>query len=204
MRTNRRLAISLSHVADVIGIIAAIGLAAGLVGVSAPQTVLAVGLVILTVSATILAGFLQMEVDRLRTDTRSNAADAMPSLAKALGTLASATRARRDAVDPKIVALHLQAACESMTQAFQTTTGHRCRVSILQLYEAESGPAVRYVPERPDRQVRIDYVADNTDFRSVLFEDEDFYFCNDLVTELMRGYQNSHWTEARLKQWESD
>lgn len=51
---------------------------------------------------------------------------------------------------------------------------------------------------KPDRAV------DNTDFKNIIDDGDDFFFCNDLSAEIVNGYKNSHWDAPRLKQMAQD
>lgn len=104
---------------------------------------------------------------------------------------------------------HAKNACYSLAAAFSQVAGRDCRVTLVETWypggEAEgkrSGAAVKRlvttgVTTSADKGT--DWVGDNTDFDEI-FKGEDFFFSNDLPSELEQGYKNSHWTRSRVQE----
>jgi len=94
-----------------------------------------------------------------------------------------------------------------LAQAFSVITENACRVSV-KITESVEGHAtihdIRVLTlcrsgDEPPEPASDDRIGNNTDFRAIFEEDLTYYLCNDLVAELARGYQNSHWTRQAIQ-----
>lgn len=110
----------------------------------------------------------------------------------------------------------LEEALQAVAGAYGSVTGARCRCTLKEVYapavggrpaelavrticSSDVGPDANYIDRSAD--VRdVDYISDNTDFRTIFERKQAHYLCNDLVAELSRGYRNSHWDEEVIRE----
>jgi hypothetical protein len=168
------------------------------------QNLLAMGLSLIALVATLMAfGTLRAASNRQKDSQRAvawskalkNVSDGAQHIADlAADTDSELARERRS---------RARSACYELEKAFTLATGADCRVTMKEVYAEADGLAVRSLiaPSRHAMKTDVvDYIASNTDFQKIM-EGEELYFCNDIPSELTRGYQNSHWTPDLLHKW---
>lgn len=106
-------------------------------------------------------------------------------------------------------------ALQAVAAAYSAITGAPCRCTLKEVYAPEVGnrpadlavrticssdvgPDADFINRSPD-VADVDYISQNTDFRTIFARKQTHYLCNDLVAELSRGYQNSHWDEVVIR-----
>lgn len=78
-------------------------------------------------------------------------------------------------------------ACIKLISVNDSTDGNKHDVVVSTFCrDNESGEPPRHVPDR---------IGENTDFRQIFTENAAYFFSNDLIAQLKKGYKNSHWHE---------
>jgi hypothetical protein len=174
---------------------------------SIPATILAVYACFL-ISA--LLFMLIRQEARYRREIRY--APAMVPLRKAFASLADAswTLLEGDGSEESFL-LHLRESLRFLAEAFSLITNETCRASIKMTSASaigdEPGRALdvevvtlcRSTDEDEAQHIERDRIGNNTDFRQIFTENAAYFFCNNLLAQLNKGYQNSHW-DARTIQ----
>lgn len=176
-----------------------------------PQSILAISLSLLALSATVVAFLLLRRLHEVEAQARLSTrwAARLAELSDIVLMIANAATQNHAKVHNTDFQPFAATACQRLASAFDSVTGAACRVSIKELYTTEGADgapalAVRTLAmssrgepagEHPD------WVSDNSDFASILSGSVPRFLSNDLVADLVTGYRNSHWTPERLKEW---
>jgi hypothetical protein len=151
----------------------------------------------------------QLIEQEVRGGRMSRYAAAMGTLRKGFGCVASAswTMLEGDGSEETFTE-HLRHSLQFLAELFSSVTEQPCRASIKMTSWPNHGTAIRdvvvYTLCRSDEE-DIEYspdgdlIRENTDFKRIFEENDAYFFCNDLPTELGKGYQNSHWDRATIQ-----
>lgn len=181
---------------------------------SAPDLVLAIALSAVALAGLSVAYISLIDLHRLRLDgdRAGRWADAMPKISQAVLHLADSvteTPADKDS-DNTPFQRHAGKACNALSSAFTQVVGRDCRVTLKETFLPVSPAGDPTSDETAVKEIYttgvpgptpqgIDWVSDNTDFDEI-FSGENYFLCNDLPAEVGKGYRNSHWTRARIKE----
>jgi len=147
----------------------------------------------------------EMEAKNAEVKTATRYQLAITPLRTAFGCLANAswTVIEGDGSEEAFMR-NLEDSLKALAHAYSIITDSPCRVSV-KLTEAVDGSPVHDIRVstlcRSESQVESqadDRISNNTDFRAIVEDDLSYYRCNDLVAELAKGYQNSHWTPQAI------
>jgi hypothetical protein len=193
----------LGTVADALAVATFLAACAALVsGQPVSQAVLATFLCLLC--AALLGLVLTSE---LQFGRRVRQSLAFPTFAQAIGSVAHATYALRSGGSPDAFVGTLEKALDRLADAYGNASGVPCRATVQMTYPPDEPHrrgdlGVRTVARSGGdngRRRGVDWVNDNTDFRHVLDGHGTYFFCNDLMAALSRGYRNSHFTEDDIR-----
>jgi hypothetical protein len=187
--------------ADAVTLIALVGAGIGLATRgSVSQAILATYVCLLATA--LLAVVLTGELTYGRRVRQSHA---FPTFANAIGVLSRATHAVHAGGSAETFAVSLREAVGLLADAYGTAAGVPCRVTVKAIVRpsrraGRDDLTVRTVcrssgPARATSDTGVDWINDNTDFRHILRDGADHFFCNDLVAAISDGYRNSHFTE---------
>ncbi|EOD63689.1 hypothetical protein [Amycolatopsis vancoresmycina] len=136
-------------------------------------------------------------------------APAMIPLRKSFGSLANAswTMLEGDRSEDTFIR-HLQNSLQFLAESFSLITDNPCRTSIKvtsapanggHIYDGLVTTLCRSDEDELDYATTRDQIGNNTDFRQILEDGLAYFISNDLVAEISKGYQNSHWTPQVLQ-----
>lgn len=196
---------SLGAVADLIAVATFLGAATALAtGTDVPRAFLALWVCALATGLLLWNVRLGARYARLaaRFARRARRSDALPRLADAVDAVSHATRALLAGGDDAAFVLGVKDALGHLAEMYGIATGTPCRVTVKLVHAPPGHPdfAVKTVCRSsgsPGGRSRggTDWVNDNTDFRLVLKEGYEHFFCNDLPAALGSDYRNSHFTD---------
>jgi len=196
---------SLGAVADLLAVASFLGAATALAaGTDVPRALLALWVCALATGLLLWNVRLGARYARLaaRCARRARRSDALPRLADAVDAVSHATRALLAGGGDAAFVLGVKDALGHLAEMYGIATGTPCRVTVKTVHAPPGHPdfAVETVCRSSGSpggrsHTSIDWVNDNTDFRLVLKEGHEHFFCNDLPGALGRGYRNSHLTD---------
>lgn len=133
---------------------------------------------------------------------RARRSTALPRLTDAVDAVSHATRALLAGGADDAFVLGVQGALGHLAEMYGIATGAPCRVTVKILSEppGHTDFAVRTVCRSSGSaggrsETGTDWVNENTDFRLMLKEGYELFFCNDLPAQLALGYRNSHFSD---------
>lgn len=112
--------------------------------------------------------------------------------------------------------LRLRESLQHFSAAFSLITDDTCRASIklirlpeaaqIALHDIQVFTLCRDDDENGihEGQVKPDRIVDNTDFKQIFQDAAAHFFCNDLPSQITKGYRNSHWDERLIEAGEFD
>lgn len=183
---------------------------------------------VLTVYVVLLASILLVIVVQQgnRLGRRARQSESLPRFAEALAQLTVAAEGlfslRSMSAEVRAGALPaahrayvatVNQALQTLNESFEIAVSLPCRVTLLETWQPTFGPHGEAAGDTAVRRVASseplallpagattapDWVNGNTDFRTIM-RGADYFFCNDLATELAKGYQNSHWTDEVIQ-----
>lgn len=166
-----------------------------------PATVLAIYVCLLCTF--LLLGFVQQQSRYARA---ARYAPAMVPIHDAFGHLSAASWTIIENQSDDAFLAHLRDALRSLAEAFSLTADSTCRASIKMI--AAEGDGVMdllvYTLCRSNQGMEpqgaeVARIGNNSDFKSI-FQGSTYFFSNDLVAMLGKGYRNSNWDEQVIRE----
>lgn len=210
--SGSRLWSMLSHLGTLVSILTPIVTIGAIIltgNADIPATILAVYVCLLV---TVLLLLLLRVEGRYRREARY--APAMIPARKAFASLAGASwiMIEGDGSEGSFL-LHLRESLRLIAETFSLITDAPCRASVkiitagstdIASHDIQVVTVGRSVDLEDAKPADRDRIGNNTDFRQIFTGNAPYFFSNDLVAQLAKGYQNSHWDERTIEERKFD